>query len=523
MSGNYAAGSPEANALDAAGFADPNVQSLTVNGVTYGPAYDPSTANPVVATGRYGIPSAALGAWADGLQPASWRGVPFAVKSSTIRPGRKVVIHDYPGRDVVWVEDQGKKGRRISFTGFLVGDDVYDQQAAMLDAMDAEGPGNLVHPALGTISVSFIDGSTGDRADLGRVVELEFSFVQGIPQAQFPSTDASTQDAVTDAADECDDDCGGDFLDDITSALAQGEAVVSGVIATAAGFVATVVGTATAIEQTVGLALAVPGAIIGSILGTVGRVVGLINDAAIGASVVLGLPGYFGRYAYGGLTSPLPATATVASQIAALATSRAAVAAAAGDVLTAAQSDQSSLAGAVQSVIASMVATIPDPGDQLRLLAVLAAYNPAIVASTAPIGGAAALAQTATAALIRRAACAGLARAAAAYQPTSYNDAMARVDTLTGLLDAEALVAADAGDASSYGALRSLETAVVADLFARGANLPQLVTVTRARSLPALALAYQLYGDATRAPELVARANPVNGLFMPKSFEALAS
>ena len=45
-----------------------------------------------------------LGPWAASLQPASWNGIPFAVRASQIRRGRRVAVHEYPFRDDVWVE-----------------------------------------------------------------------------------------------------------------------------------------------------------------------------------------------------------------------------------------------------------------------------------------------------------------------------------------------------------------------------------------------------------------------------------
>ena len=169
------------------------------------------------------------------------------------------------------------------------------------------------------------------------------------------------------------------------------------------------------------------------------------------------------------------------------------------------------------------MAAIPNPADQLRLLTVLAGYSPAVPTATAPIGLAVATVQTAVAALIRRAALAALVRAAAAYQPTSYDDAVAQIDALTALFDSEAVIAADAGDSASYTVLRGLRTAVTADLIARGAGLPRLTTIANPAALPSLVLAYQLYGDATRSDDLIARADPVNPMFMPVSFVALSN
>jgi hypothetical protein len=49
-----------------------------------------------------------------------------------------------------------------------------------------------------------------------------------------------------------------------------------------------------------------------------------------------------------------------------------------------------------------------------------------------------------------------------------------------------------AGDIVAYQALRDMRTSIVADLVARGSQLPELITVTRKASLPSLVLAYQL-------------------------------
>ena len=46
--------------------------------------------------------------------------------------------------------------------------------------------------------------------------------------------------------------------------------------------------------------------------------------------------------------------------------------------------------------------------------------------------------------------------------------------------------------------------------------------MARAASLPALTLAYQIYGDTTRADDLIARADPSHPALMPLAFVALA-
>jgi prophage DNA circulation protein len=180
------------------------------------------------------------------------------------------------------------------------------------------------------------------------------------------------------------------------------------------------------------------------------------------------------------------------------------------------------LAGGAVALAEALRAACNDPADAIRLLSGLARFFPSIPPGSAPIGEAMAATQTAMAAVCRRAALTSLARAIAAYQPSSYNDAQAVLVAACVLFDAEIEVAGDAGDGQSYLALRALRGAVVNDMTTRGSALPQIVTVARPASLPALALAYQLYGDTTRTDDLIARANPIHPAFMPTSFEALA-
>jgi prophage DNA circulation protein len=317
-----------------------------------------------------------LGPWAANLQQASWRGQPFVVKSSTVRRGRRVAVHEYPFRDVVWVEDLGRGTRTIGFTGFLIGDDVYSQRSAMLAAAETAGPGTLVHPSLGMLQASLTDFSAGERAELGRVVEIEFSFIQtGQDQPLYPTPDVSTQDVSNAAADACDAACGADFLSHIQTVLAAGEAVTQGLMATATGAVAKIIGTEPALSVLAGQATALPSQMLSQALAPIGQSVGMISDAAIPSGAMLGLPGYFGSYSVAGLTAALPDTATIESQLSDVCEARAAVMDAGNTLLETAESAPENLAGATQSLIASITTVIPSPNDQLRILTGLTGFG----------------------------------------------------------------------------------------------------------------------------------------------------
>lgn len=181
------------------------------------------------------------------------------------------------------------------------------------------------------------------------------------------------------------------------------------------------------------------------------------------------------------------------------------------------------LADAVQLLAAAVLTSTDDPAEQARLLAALAGYAPAAQAGGGVVGASILAVRGATAALCRRAALAALARASTAAAPPTYDDGAALRDLVCGLLAAEELVAADAAESDVAAALRALRLAVYADLSARVADLPRLRTITSNAALPALVQANRLYGDAGRADDLVAQAEPVNPLFMPREYRAPSS
>ncbi len=180
-------------------------------------------------------------------------------------------------------------------------------------------------------------------------------------------------------------------------------------------------------------------------------------------------------------------------------------------------------AAAVQAATEALRTACNDPADAVRLLSNLAGYQTEALPSLAPIGTAIAALATGMGQLFRRAALTSLARACADYQPTSYDDAATVRAAVALIYDAAVVEAADAGQDASYQALRALRTAVTTDLATRGQDLARLTTITSARPLPSLALAYRQYRDASRSDDLIARANPVHPGFMPVAFSGLST
>lgn len=109
--------------------------------------------------------------------------------------------------------------------------------------------------------------------------------------------------------------------------------------------------------------------------------------------------------------------------------------------------------------------------------------------------------------LVRAAAAGGALRAAAAVQWASYEDAVGRRDALLALFDD---LERDASD-ELYSALATWRAELIDLVPLEDAKLPRVGTYTPPATLPALVVAWRLYGDAGREFELVAR----NGIDNP--------
>lgn len=88
-----------------------------------------------------------------GLLPASFRGVQFFVPDASTMPGRRVAEYLFPGIDQLAYDDFGLSPLEISITGMIVSDAYIGQAAALQRAFERPGPGTLVHPWLGAMTV----------------------------------------------------------------------------------------------------------------------------------------------------------------------------------------------------------------------------------------------------------------------------------------------------------------------------------------------------------------------------------
>lgn len=471
--------------------------------------------------------------WFKQLNPASFRGVRFGVLGADGRFGRRLAEHDYPNRDKPYMEDMGRSARRINMVGFLVedslvygGGSVIQQREVMIAAAEKAGPGILIHPTLGQLTVSLVDGGLAvlERWDEGRYFELQFSFVESGDRV-FPTARVATKSLLDSLVDKL----GIAGLSDFVRSV---EATISSVFAAIKTVEGVISDTLDTVESVISIGQSAVNAVIDTVAGfqqIVGRITHDISNITSLGSL---LTGDFGRYTSGATTSAFqqaPSSSDISSGmstlIAAGTAQRAAVAAASAALATAAAGLNASTVGtfvaAVNALVAAVVATMASPADKIRLLSSLASFSPATYSSTSPIGQAQTVAGFVTAALMRRSAIAALAAAVSEYTPSSYDDTLAVRNTVVGFIDAEMLLAGDMADDATYAALNSLRQAVVLDVDTRGATLASLETFALNANLPSLVLANRIYQDAGRSDELIAEADPIHPAFMPSSFRAL--
>lgn len=393
------------------------------------------------------------------LRPASFRGLAFHVEASTGRDGRRLAVHEYPGRDLPHVEDLGRSSRRLALTAHVIGPDWASRRDALVDACAREGAGLLVHPTLGQIQVRAESVSWSERADELGICRVEIEFVEDGGAPPSPTARLDVAGAVEAAV-----------------ILAAAEA--------RAAFVATwsVAGWPNFVEAGARHAL--------------GRLAVLVSGLPVrGPDVdrlVRAVEGWAGAVA-------LPAAAAIAGTVGDLLD---AVAASAGPAP--AEAALADLAFRFASDLAQ------DPG------------LPAVPAWT-PAGRADGGNRRAVVLLVGRLSLAARVRAAVAR-----GDLRARPDAenlrrrLSGAIEAARLAAADAAEDAAYAALGTLRAATGQYLAQLAGTLSEVAVAAFPRSLPILAAAHRLTGDA-RQIEAVASRNPGrHPAFMADRLEFLA-
>lgn len=417
--------------------------------------------------------------FAEKLFPASYRGVRFFVEDAEIGAGRRKQVNEYPQRDKPYIEDLGRATREYRVTGYIFGENLgtakeQDYVACtnkMLAALEMPGAGMLMHPWHGNLDVEVKElGRIRYDRGLGRAI-IEMVFTEA-GDVQFPTVQTSTQSASAAAADDVGTAAAADFASkfsvnkvmDYVNAAAKGDIQR---LFQMAGF--------SNIPGVSQLAMAQKA------LDATQSAIKLINDpAALGRNIL----GAFGAY----------------SLLNSIQTIGAALGGSSSASVSASQATQ------VASLIRATLSASYAFSSYVSINSSGSISSAATPASRQQYANTAALADLARRSLLVQAV--GLS---AAMPAVVHDDAIGIRNLLADALDAEALTAPD----GVYVALSAARVAVWNDLTDRAKNSARIVSITPPQSIPALALAYDYYGDTSRADEIIARNAIENPLFVP--------
>jgi len=385
----------------------------------------------------------AIMAWKDKLKPASFRGVPFEVESDDGSFGRRVQVHEYPDRDLPFVEDLGRATREMNITAFLVGADYMEKRDRLLAAIEEPGPGALVHPWYGERKVSLKDAvRVSHSSKNGGMCVITMSFVEA-GELAFPNARDSLGAQSLLAADKVQEVAIDDFKQSFS--LDQMPAFV------AADALSTLETGLTNIEKGLGSArglLANPAGYLTQQLPTL-----MSNRGDLGRAV-------FGMFHRG--TSVISSTRGLFGGGGAYGRNRDAV------------RSPASLSSSFQA--APLPVSSASPSRQ-RIIENRKAIN----------------------ALMSRATLVQAAGMTASMDLPVYDDAIQIRKQLGGAIDSESMNAND----SVYVALQDLRASVHADVTNRLASSARLQTIQPNGVAPALVLAYDRYEDVEREQQLV--------------------
>lgn len=132
---------------------------------------------------------------------ASFRGIPFHFEESSRRFGHRIDAKEYPFGSDSLVTDMGLSTVRIEMSIFVLGDDTLQRRRDLENAFDQIGPGILVHPSRGEITVVVESGRDTEKVTELGVADFTVTFVVASASVG-PTAQIDTQAAVLSMATE---------------------------------------------------------------------------------------------------------------------------------------------------------------------------------------------------------------------------------------------------------------------------------------------------------------------------------
>ncbi|ETK18097.1 DNA circularization N-terminal domain-containing protein [Pseudomonas sp. FH1] len=397
-------------------------------------------------------------AWRDNYRAATFRGVGFFVATADSSHGRRQAVHEAAQRDIPYTEDLGRKSREFGITGYLLGKEYDVAREELIKVCEQAGPGVLVHPYRGELTVVCRGLTVSESSDEGGKCTISMTFLEA-GEASYPSAKVDSVNAISAKAGEVTEASKENFVADFLTK----------------GYPSFVAEAAT--TQIKGLSdfLSSPEFIVSSDIQAVSdyydKVKGIGSDA------------------FNLIQAPLEF---------------------AGQVVDAISSIRSAFGGSAFGMLMSLYSQYFPSSDDASSSATPSRQQ--VVRNTSAVS-----------ALVRQAAISEAAVAAVVTQatedvsnggtkttsePTKYDSYEAAIAVRTELSDRLDGESESTSNDLVYVAVTDLRTAVVQAVPDPEQDLPRLATFSPRQTLPSLVVAYQLYGDASRAEDIVLRNDP---------------
>ncbi len=118
-------------------------------------------------------------AWQDTLYEASFRGVEFEYFGVDDSGDKSLATHQAPYANDAVIHDMGNNPKNISITAIIDGADYEQALASLLDAIETQGSGELVHPVFGILDAICASHRVKHDSDIVDGCTVEMQFVVG--------------------------------------------------------------------------------------------------------------------------------------------------------------------------------------------------------------------------------------------------------------------------------------------------------------------------------------------------------
>jgi prophage DNA circulation protein len=414
-------------------------------------------------------------AWRDNYRAATFRGVGFFVATADSSHGRRQAVHETAQRDIPYTEDLGRKSREFGITGYLLGKEYDVAREDLIKACEQAGPGVLVHPYRGELTVVCRGLTVSESSDEGGKCTLTLTFLEA-GEASYPSAKVDSVNAISEKAGAVTEAGKENFVSDfltkgypsfvaeaattqikgLSDFLSSPEFIVSSDVQAVSDYYDQVKGIGSDAFELI----QTPFALADKVAGAIGSIRSAFGGRAFG--MLMGLYNQYFSSDDGNSGSRTPSRQQVATNTNAVA----------GLVRQAAISQ-----AAVAAVVTQTTEDVSNGGTKT----------------------------TST--------------------PTKYDSYESAITVRTELADGLDEESETTTSDLVYVAVTDLRTAVVQAVPDPEQDLPRLATFSPRQTLPSLVVAYQLYGDAGRAEDIVVRNDPRRPGFLMggKQLEVLAN